>query len=634
VPSLAILFLAFLLTFSPHAVTSMRDGWKTFTERYQARAIFTPTNRPEAFARAGVSFDPAWQHETLPQSLARHPLAWGRVLFTQTRDSLEVLYRNGDPTAFYNISEHRGSMLSPLMASLTLLGLGLATAKVLDPRFGLLSLWFWGGLLGPALTLDTPSVQRLTGAWPAAMLLPAVLLDRIAASSWPLNSSFVRRSINVALAALLLIVTTQGIREYFVHYRSLAPYADSTAQARYAQTLGTTTKAYQLGVGDGSESGDVFFSYGSTRFLAKGVEGADVTALSDILPVTDDTIKGVVFLVRDSNADYLPILRAVYPGGQEDVVRSSDGTPRFTAYKLSPAQIAGFHTLRTTYIGVDGRTVERNEPNLGTRPAGHAAAWHPPPGLSYPARVVWEGSLVAPAYGIYRFTLSAEPGARLSLDEAFAVAGQEVSEKAATPVELLLAKGLHRVRLSGSLRSSETTIAVAATLEAAAAQPIARRYLFRENLGGLTGEVWSDPGTRLPYLPAAPPSVRRVDPAIGFREARDDQSFGRGPFMVRWSGRVRAESPGQYLFEALSNSPGILTIDGHPSLPDSVAAPIAVALQAGPHDLELLYEWEKGRARLDLYWTPPSGCRELIPPAALSPERRSWPLEEPAPPRP
>jgi hypothetical protein len=104
--------------------------------------------------------------------------------------------------------------------------------------------------------------------------------------------------------------------------------------------------------------------------------------------------------------------------------------------------------------------------------------------------------------------------------------------------------------------------------------------------------------------------------------------------MVRWSGRVRAESPGQYLFEALSNSPGILTIDGHPSLPDSVAAPIAVALQAGPHDLELLYEWEKGRARLDLYWTPPSGCRELIPPAALSPERRSWPLEEPAPPRP
>src|SRR5947208_768907 len=156
VPGLSILGLAFLLTFSPHAVTSLRDGWKTFSARYQERAIFAPPNRPEAFARAGLHYDPAWQHESLPQSLARHPLAWGRVLFTQTRDSLEVLYRNSDPTAFYNIREHRGSMLSPVLASLTLLGLVYAAAKALDPRFGLLSLWFWGGLLGPALTLDTP----------------------------------------------------------------------------------------------------------------------------------------------------------------------------------------------------------------------------------------------------------------------------------------------------------------------------------------------------------------------------------------------------------------------------------------------------------------------------------------------
>jgi hypothetical protein len=128
--------------------------------------------------------------------------------------------------------------------------------------------------------------------------------------------------------------------------------------------------------------------------------------------------------------------------------------------------------------------------------------------------------------------------------------------------------------------------------------------------------------------------VRRVDPAIGFREARDDRSFGRGPFVARWSGRVRAESSGEYLFEARSNGLSMLMIDGHPSLPEQAAAPVKVTLEAGPHDLELFYEWEKGRARLALYWTPPSGCRELIPPSALSPERRSWPVEEPASPKP
>jgi hypothetical protein len=260
-----------------------------------------------------------------------------------------------------------------------------------------------------------------------------------------------------------------------------------------------TYKAYQLGVGDGTETGDVFFNYGSTRFLAKGVEGADVTSLSDIVPVTDDTAKGVVFLVRDSNADSLPILRSVYPGGQEEVVRSSDGIPRFTAYKLGPAQVAAFHTLRTKYTRDDGRSFETYAPTLAPL-RGRSRRLASPAGLSYPVSVTWEGSLLAPVYGLYRFTLSAEPGARLALDETL--------DDSAKPLELLLAKGLHHVRLSGRLRSSESRIAVASAFEAATAQPVARRYLFREKLGGLTGEVWRNPGT---HLPLCRPVVPRRD---------------------------------------------------------------------------------------------------------------------------
>jgi 4-amino-4-deoxy-L-arabinose transferase-like glycosyltransferase len=625
-PRLAVLFLAFVLTFSPHAVTSFRDGWESFTARYQARAIFTPPNRPEAFARAGLVYDPAWRNESLPQSFTRHPLEWGRVLYTQLRDSLRVLYVNGDPTVFYNIRVHRSSMLSPWMAALTLLGLVWVTSNLLDPRYGLLFLWFWGGLLGPALTLDTPSVQRLTGAWPAAMLLPAVLLDRIAAASWPLHVSFARRWINAALAALLGIVTLEGIREYFVHYPSMAPFGDSTTQARYARSLGTTFKVYQLGVGDAVQIGDVYFNYGSTRFLAKGVEGADVMVLSDVLPVTDEVKKGVAFIVRDSNADYLPILRSVYPGGQEEVIHSPDGIRRFTAYKLSPGQLGGFHTLRTTYKQADSRTVERDEPNLGTPAPGRTAAWRPPPGLAYPSTVLWEGALVAPAYGRYRYTLSADAGASLSID------GIETASGGASPaiLDVVLARGLHEVRLSGVLKSPETGIVVTSAFEAEAAQPIARRLLFRRVLGGLTGEVWTNSTARLPSPPATDPAVRRVDPAIGFREARDDHSFGQGPFVVRWRSRIRTESPGEYLFEARSNGASTLSIDGRPvlSAQANAASAGAVKLAPGSHPLELLYEWEKGRARIDLFWTPPSRLRELVPPTAWSPERRSWRVDE------
>src|SRR5205814_5844466 len=117
----------------------------------------------------------------------------------------------------------------------------------------------WGGMLGAALTMDTPSVQRLVGAWPALMLFPAALLDRVFAAAWPLNLGLARRWATVPLAGLVVVFGVGGYREYFVHYASLCPYCDSTMQARYAQVLGQDYRAYQLGVGDYY----VPFNYGS-----------------------------------------------------------------------------------------------------------------------------------------------------------------------------------------------------------------------------------------------------------------------------------------------------------------------------------------------------------------------------------
>jgi 4-amino-4-deoxy-L-arabinose transferase-like glycosyltransferase len=610
-PALAALLLAFFMTIPPYAVSSLKDGWEAFTARYQQRAIFAPPNRPEAFSGAGLRYDEAWREESLPRSFARHPAEWGRVLFHQLRTSVEVLYVRADATLFYNIRDHRGSMLSPLLAALTLLGLAYATARVFRPEFGLLSLWFWGGLLGTALTLDTPSVQRMTGAWPSVMFFPAVLLDRIAASSWPVSVPLARRWLNVPLAALLAAVGLEGYREYFVHYRSIGTFDEATLQARYAQSLGTAYKAYHLGVGDGVTAGDYYFDHGSTRFVARGVEGSDVWALSEVLPVTDEPKKGVAFLVRPSNTDYLPILRSIYPGGQEELLRTPDGLPRFTAYKLSSSQVAAVHTLRATYTQPDGRSIERDEPGLGKTPG-----WSPPPGLSYPARASWSGSLVAPSYGGYRFRLYAPPGSSLSVDE-FA---------AAETLDVLLARGLHDVRLTTVLSGPEDPLSVTWAFQVTGDQPITRRYLFHRGLGGLLGEIWTDSPAHLPSLPETPPSSRRVDPAIGLREARRDTSIDQRPFVARWSGLLKAESSGRYLFEVGARGLSTLRVDGRDVLSARTGAPSygAVELQSGSHAIELLYECERGQARLDLYWTPPSGPREIVPPAAWSPSRRSW----------
>ena len=225
---------------------------------------------------------------SLSQSLLAHPWEWTQVLFHQARTSSEVLYRIGDAAEFYKIPFHNGSLFNPLLAVFAVLGLGYATWKIWDPRFGLPLIWFWGGMLGIILTIDDPNVQRLNGAWPFVMLFPAALLDRIWAAAWPLSRGLARRWATAPLAALLVFAGVDGTNEYFVQYAATCPYCTPTTQARYAQGLGQDYKAYQLGVADYA----IYFGYGSTRFVAKGVEGDDLNVPVDYLPVTNNNGKG------------------------------------------------------------------------------------------------------------------------------------------------------------------------------------------------------------------------------------------------------------------------------------------------------------------------------------------------------
>ncbi|MDQ3927644.1 MAG: glycosyltransferase family 39 protein, partial [Chloroflexota bacterium] len=406
-PGFLLLGLAFGLTFMPYGIFSYQDHWQGFTGRAQETSIFSPQNQVAVFARHGIPYDPSAATQPLAQQLLAQPLPWAQVLYNQMRVTIEVLYRSGDPTFFYKNTPHGGSLLSPLLAALALLGLAYGTWKLWDARFGLVCIWFWVGMLGPALTMDTPSVQRITGAWPALMLFPAVLLDRIFAAGWPLNVRLARRWVAVPLAALLIFFGADGYQDYFVSYAATCPYCDATAQARYAVDLGQDYKAYQMGVG----GYDVFFTYGPTRFLAKGVEGIDVPVPAELFPITNNNGKGAAFIVYRPNYDYLPIIRLFYPGGKEEVIKSADGMERFTSYKISRQQMAGFQALHATYRPKGGRPVERVEPNLGTSPS--SGEWSSPPGLAYPASATWQGGLVAPAYGAYTFQLSGPPDARL-----------------------------------------------------------------------------------------------------------------------------------------------------------------------------------------------------------------------------
>lgn len=612
-----LMVAAFSLTFLPYAQLSARDGWQSFAGRAQETSILSVHNQADTFARHHIAYDPSRAQESLVYSVVAHPVSWAQLLFAQLRFTAEVLYWHGDPTAFYQIRRHGGSMMAPLWAALTVLGLAYAAWKVWDARFGLLCVWFWCGMLGPALTIDTPSVQRLVCAWPAVMLFPAVVLDRVWAAAWPLSPGLARRWATVPLLAVMVYFGIDSYQEYFVHYISLCPYCTETVQARHAQALGQDYKAYQLGVGEA----DIWFGYGSTRFVAKGVEGMEVAALADVVPVTNNNRKSLDFIVYPYNAQYLPLIRLYYPNGVEEAVTSSDGVLRFTSYKVSATQVAAAQTLRVTYRGADGQTRVRNEPNLGTRveTATEGYAWTAPASLAYPADAVWEGGFVADAYGLYEFTLDSRNDAALEID------GRVVLQANTQPaVQLVLAKGVHDVRLRGRLDDGSASINVGWTRPGSAVAPVESRFLYNGPTGGLSGEVWSYRGPALPEaLPDSAPRARRSDPLFGFRAAQ--AVLGGQPFVAHWAGTLTVPTDGTYTLQTISNGPSRLRLDGSVVLPDTAGgASAGVQLHAGPHAVDLLYLWQSGRAKLEWYWTRPDATQELVPPTAFVPAARSW----------
>ncbi|MDQ5824670.1 MAG: glycosyltransferase family 39 protein [Chloroflexota bacterium] len=634
----ALLAAAMLITAMPYLIYAAESNFHVIMGRAQETSIFSPSNQGFTFGRYNLPYDPALAQGSTVQTVMSHPVEWARLIYEQGRETLDVLYRRADQVFFYRISDHGGTMFPPFWATIVMLSLAYATWKLWDSRFGLVCIWFWFGMLGSMLTIDTPNLQRVTGAWPALMLLPAALLDRIFAAGWPFSLSLARKWATVPIVAALLFFTYTSIQEYFGHFVETCPYCDATTQARYALDLGTDYKAYQLGVG----GYDVYFNYGSTRFLAKHTEGIDLLAAADKLPAIDSNGKGLAFLVYANNREYLPLIRLYYPGGTEETIRSADGVERFVSYKVTREQLATFQVARATYSPASGEPISREEPGLGTERAGPepqvqagqvtsaVEPWSAPTGASYPLKAAWEGGLVAPQYGIYSFVINGDvQDAKLELDGRTVLGG--AAFKPGEAAELVLAKGVHEVRLSGTLVSGSSKLSLQWGGAGGAPQAVQPRFLYKGPAGGLTAELVQgmESGPSPSILKAPDPfkgqqiTQRRVDPFVGFRQAID--LFGNAPYLARWYGKLKVAQEGMYGFSVAVPDNLVLLVDGEVVIDGPSGLPSGnVQLTTGLHDIELRYASPGGGARIELLWSPPGSETSIIPPTALVPQSRSW----------
>ncbi len=133
------------------------------------------------------------------------------VLAYQIRQTLAGFVSHGDTSSHYMT---QSPMVGPVTASLALLGLLLALARLPDRRFLFLIAWLAAGLLfGSVLTINPPSFPRLLAVLPVPPVLAAVVAGLLWEKLGRLGR-VVRIAVAVSLAVVVVFALVRNTRIY------------------------------------------------------------------------------------------------------------------------------------------------------------------------------------------------------------------------------------------------------------------------------------------------------------------------------------------------------------------------------------------------------------------------------------
>lgn len=260
------------------------------------------------------------------------------LLWQQTWKSLTAFHYTLDPTFWYHASI---PLLDAISGVLLVLGLLEALRRWREPGCEMVLAWFWLAIvLGWVVTENPPSSQRLVIVAPALTLLAGLGLDwfvqtgqRVLRYEGPLWKG--------AVAVVLAATATLNLVYYFAVYTPTRVYGNPTAETTtvLARVLaedtveGNTRPVYFYG------APFIYWDFGTLRYLAHGVEGADVPPVGEGEPPAVDTNRGARFVFLPERLTEMEAVRARYPGGMEHATHSDvDGRLLYVVYNVGPAQ--------------------------------------------------------------------------------------------------------------------------------------------------------------------------------------------------------------------------------------------------------------------------------------------------------
>ena len=268
------------------------------------------------------------------EAIKRHQPAW-QILLDQLQRAALAFNVYPDRTMWYGSPR---PLFDFVPAVLFLLGLGYATLRLADVRLFPLVAWWWGAMfLGGALTESPPSSQRLvTLAVPAAFFVAlalyrgAQLLFRASGAgtsgAWPCPScspsscSAWRACAGTSWSTPRPCSTGTPTRW---SPRALGHYA--------RDRLGPDWRIYLFG------APRLYAGFGSIPYLARGVEGTDVTAplTGPPAPTIVRPDKHAAFVFLPERQRELDLVRQTFPGGELETVPSPlGGDPLYLIYRV------------------------------------------------------------------------------------------------------------------------------------------------------------------------------------------------------------------------------------------------------------------------------------------------------------
>lgn len=504
------------------------------------------------------------------------------------------------------------------LAELTLLGAAYLLARSWrDLRLAVLSLWFWLGLSGVALTVETPDYLRSVGMLPSLCFVLAIVVLEFLDRLQPLLATIPRQlwaGVLPAATAGALLVPQVG--SYFATYRMLpSPWAPETHEGREVAALGAVGPVYSI------ESQEHTVNSGWVRLLSPKAEHGRVPNPGRELPVLEP-VGGVqtdsqlarpnffpagnqgfsILMTPDPNQRaYIPMLQQMYP---KSVLGDGGGDQR-QSIEVSSAALDTADGVSAVEPGGAVHAVSR----FGEVPSSSAL----------PSTLTWHAGLRLAHTGNYTFTTSA-PGPLVLRVDGIAVADHTGD------VHLYAAGGVHFVELEADVKSASDGVSLAID----GSVPTARQsYRLMDAPWGLLARLGRPTGTDSDTYLDSMVSMAFWDPEL---------PAILPPNELTWSGSLIAPRGGTYRFAFASEDGMHLQLDGQtvdvvtvkPENWPTVGIGSTVDLAAGNHRVRVTLDVTHGGREIARWnWVPPldtgaldtTGRWDVVPPWVLRPDR-------------